>query len=265
MFLHLSTKQDGRKKAFSHSPCEDSLWEANQIDHLKVFGCLFFASNLLRRDKFDSRANKTFLIGYSKTQKNYKLYDLESMRFLVSRYVTIREHDFSFKGMQLDMQDTFPQHLPDDLGPEVPPTVVLPSLENYSHEEIQEDIFVKNEDRAESGDHSHNLVHPITEALPVDSLDTTQTHDGADTSEVPHTANVDQETWKTARISKSLIWLKTMRLQIFFFTGNNLYPLSYGLSYVTHTISYQTYLEVFYGYAKPSSFKEASQDNRQVE
>lgn len=65
----------------------------------------------------------------------------------------------------------------------VPPTVILPSLEKHS----QEDIVVENEDRAESDDQSHNSGHPIAEALPADSIDTTQTPDGVQTVQRFHT------------------------------------------------------------------------------
>ncbi|XP_055814269.1 uncharacterized protein LOC129883678 [Solanum dulcamara] len=68
-----------------------------KIDHLRVFGCLCFASVLPRVDKFAPRAKKTVLMGYSETQKGYRLLDLESNLFLVSRDVTFMEHGFSFK------------------------------------------------------------------------------------------------------------------------------------------------------------------------
>lgn len=42
----------------------------------------------------------TMFIGYSTTQKEYKLYDLHSHTFLVSRHVLFQEDLFSFKHMK---------------------------------------------------------------------------------------------------------------------------------------------------------------------
>lgn len=68
-----------------------------------------FASTLPREDKFAPRARRVVLIGYSETQKGYRLYDLENRIFLVSRDVVFREQVFSFKGMASDLEDIFPQ------------------------------------------------------------------------------------------------------------------------------------------------------------
>lgn len=39
------------------------------IDHLRVIGCLCYATNTQNEDKFTERARGAVLIGYSKTQK----------------------------------------------------------------------------------------------------------------------------------------------------------------------------------------------------
>lgn len=73
-----------------------------KLDNLRVFGCLFYASRLPRTDKFTTRARRVVLIGYSKTQKGYRLYDLEDKQFFVSRDITFRESIFCFKENQLE-------------------------------------------------------------------------------------------------------------------------------------------------------------------
>ncbi|XP_019228820.1 PREDICTED: uncharacterized protein LOC109209910 [Nicotiana attenuata] len=82
------------------------------LDHLTVFGYVCFASNIPGGDTFAPRERRSILIGYSETQKGYRLYDLESIRVFISRDVTFREHIFSFKeGMQIE-EDIFPSNTP---------------------------------------------------------------------------------------------------------------------------------------------------------
>lgn len=84
------------------SPYEMFHGRAPKLDHLRVFCYLCYASILPREDKLAARANKTTLIGYSETQKGYRLYDLESKMFLVSRDVSFREDIFPFKGRKYE-------------------------------------------------------------------------------------------------------------------------------------------------------------------
>ena len=67
------------------------------ISHLKVFGCLCFATVLNNSDKFSSRSEKSVFIGYSFEKKGYKLFSLESKKILFSRDVTFYETVFPFK------------------------------------------------------------------------------------------------------------------------------------------------------------------------
>ncbi|XP_016473358.2 uncharacterized protein LOC107795270 [Nicotiana tabacum] len=68
-----------------------------KIDHLREFGCLCYASNLPKGDKFTARAKRVVLVGYSETQKSYRLYDLENKRVFVSRDMVFKEHVFPFE------------------------------------------------------------------------------------------------------------------------------------------------------------------------
>ena len=72
------------------------------LTHLRVIGYLCFATNLTQKDKFSPRAVKAVLIGYSALQKGYKLYDLDSKTFFVSRDVVFIESIFPFKGSEED-------------------------------------------------------------------------------------------------------------------------------------------------------------------
>ncbi|PHU23316.1 hypothetical protein BC332_08423 [Capsicum chinense] len=64
------------------------------LDHLKIFGYLCYATNLVPSDKFDLRAKAAVMIGYSTTQKGYKLLDCATKKFFVSRDIVFKEHIF---------------------------------------------------------------------------------------------------------------------------------------------------------------------------
>jgi len=66
-------------------------------DHIKVFGCLVFAApSYKEQDKFKARGVPYVFLGYSSTQKGYKLWELHTNKIRVSRDVKFEEHIFPF-------------------------------------------------------------------------------------------------------------------------------------------------------------------------
>ncbi|CAM8941571.1 unnamed protein product [Rhodiola kirilowii] len=81
----------------NRSPYEVLHKQPPPYSSLRVFGCLCFAAQIPRsRDKFASRSRKCIFIGYPLGKRGWRLYDLETKEFLISRDVVFYEHFFPF-------------------------------------------------------------------------------------------------------------------------------------------------------------------------
>ena len=63
-------------------------------DHLKVIGCLCYATVMSKSDKFAEKVVPTIFLGYSELQKGYIVLDRKSKKFLVRRDVVFHETIF---------------------------------------------------------------------------------------------------------------------------------------------------------------------------
>nr|XP_009773344.1 PREDICTED: uncharacterized protein LOC104223583 [Nicotiana sylvestris] len=78
------------------SPYELLHHQKPSLEHLRVCGCLCYATTMLHDNKFSVRAKPIVHLGYSDTQKGYKLLDLATNHFFVCRDVVFKEHLFPF-------------------------------------------------------------------------------------------------------------------------------------------------------------------------
>lgn len=68
------------------------------LQHLRVVGCLcYVVSHNTNGDKFGARFIKSVFLGYSSTQKGYKLYNLSTQSIFISKNVIFKENEYPFQ------------------------------------------------------------------------------------------------------------------------------------------------------------------------
>ena len=84
-----------------------SPYEKLDYSYLPVFGSLCFVHHRARdKDKFGKRSRRCIFVGYPHAQKGWKVFDLVTEKFLISRDVVFLEHEFPFASLTPTHQPT---------------------------------------------------------------------------------------------------------------------------------------------------------------
>ena len=104
------------------TPFERLYGKLPSYSHIRVFGCLAYATNVHVPHKFTPRAKRCIFLGYPVGQKAYKLYDLDTHQMFTSRDVVFHETIFPYESIPSPSSNSDPV-IPlsiSDLSPPVP-------------------------------------------------------------------------------------------------------------------------------------------------
>ncbi|XP_075087862.1 uncharacterized protein LOC142169840 [Nicotiana tabacum] len=219
-----------------------------KIEHLKVFGCLCYASVLPRENKFVARAKRTVFMGYSETQKGYRLYDLESQLFFASRDMSFKEDIFPFKEKR--HEDVWE----DDLF----------LVDPIAHKDVPSANSEENFKHSPSIEHQNfNTCSINSEPAISDEQPQLETFTYIQTSgEQPDDSEVDSS--RPSRVTKPPTWLNDYVIGKKS-SASCKYPITNYVAYNHFSPTYQAYVGLVTTLTEPRSFKEAGQNEKWVE
>ncbi|XP_016449356.1 uncharacterized protein LOC107774372 [Nicotiana tabacum] len=189
-------------------------------------------------------------MGYATTQKGYRIYDIESNKFIVSRDVIFHENVYSFKHPRSKFLAT---HDPSSTSsPLFPNSDPLPSF-TPNHDSIPNDIISPPNDPAQSS------ISPTPSHIPISSPPSTISPSSSD----PPTDSLLPR--KSGRTLKPSIWLVDyIHPYLLLASTSCLYPMHHFTSYSHLPDHFQSFLASFSADIEPTSYSQAIKDDRWI-
>ncbi|XP_075103454.1 uncharacterized protein LOC142178034 [Nicotiana tabacum] len=231
------------------------------LANLKVFGCLCYATSVVKEDKFSPRASASVFLGYAETRKGYRLMDLSANCFFVCRDV------YPLNGSDLQPErvgDSIPEESTEPISYDAHTTVDT----KESEEVVEEDADVEqvlpvavedsNVDMSETG---------VADSIPYDAdmfAPTQQQSTLLNDTILPSVVGLKNNgVSKSKRASKEPLWLQEY---VTTKKGHgSSYPLSNYLSYVRLTDKCRSFMTNISTLTEPKTFTKASKDKRWIE
>ncbi|XP_021747642.1 uncharacterized protein LOC110713506 [Chenopodium quinoa] len=263
-------------KVLNHeTPFSKLYMKQANLTHLRTFGCLCYVStSKVGRTKLDSRAKPCVFLGYSSSQKGYKVLDLETYKMFVSRDIHFHEKHFPFHLYNKKSSPTLnysnaiylPVSSSPTIFPDTPNIPYFPSHDSTPPQSFQSDSSSPNDSSTSTNSHpshnssptnSHTDLPPI---LPVpfsdlnSLIDLSSSHiDQTRKSSRPHKAPSYLDKYLCYHVDSTHVHTNCERHWCNF------------VSYQGYPSSFKAFLSHFCDIKEPLNYHEASQDPLWIE
>ncbi|GJV27115.1 putative RNA-directed DNA polymerase, partial [Tanacetum coccineum] len=231
------------------SPYEMIYRKCPSLSHLRVFGCLCFATLVNSSDKFGSRSEKCVLLGYSSVKKGYRLYSLDKHQFIFSRDVKFFENIFPFKdsdkikdATENVFQDVNHINFFDIEYPEIP------NDDERVDPNLNSDI---NKSQSASSSSSESGGVSITADFPLNSRNDTDSSDNNFTTQDEGVTTLEENIFSEGNMDKNPNTISQDNQNLRRSSRQSVFPKNYNDFVVDSKVKYG--IEKYVGYSKLNS------------